>query len=574
MLYYKNSRLGAVFCNRAYFLCYNFKYKENLATGGIRMYDIIIKNGNVFDGTGNPSTKLDIGIKDGKIKTMGHLRESEAEVVIDANGLAVSPGFIDPHSHSDLLCTRPDIHKAKLQQGVTTELFGQDGISVAPVSKETKPLWQKQLKGLNGDIGDWPWESIDEYLSFLEKTPIAGNALYLVPHGGVRSLVMGFEERPATKEEMIQMRLLVEEGMRQGAVGLSSGLVYPPNLFSNKEELIEICKGSAKYNGSFVVHIRDEGNSCLEALDEVIDVARQSGVRLHISHFKVAGEKNRHKFEPFLQKMDNARKEGIEVTFDQYPYATGSTVLHNILPNWMHSGGTEKMLERLKDPSLRDQIKKGIAEKEDYRNLGVKSEWEKITISTVASEKNRHLEGKNMLEVAELRGVEPADAAFDLLIEENAAVTMIIQWGNEEDIIYGMKHHLQMVGSDGIFGGRPHPRLYGTYPKVLGHYVREQQVMTLAEGIRKMTGAPAQFLRLNDRGFLRENYWADIVIFNPETIIDQATYDDPLQPPFGISYVIVNGKITIKNNEYTGETAGMVIRNEDTLTRIPGTVEV
>lgn len=529
------------------------------------MYDIIIKNGDVFDGTGNPSTKLDIGIKDGKIKTMGHLDGQEAEVIIDAQGLAVAPGFIDPHSHSDLLCTKPEIHMTKIRQGVTTDLLGQDGISVAPVSEETKPLWQKQLKGLNGDIGDWPWESIDDYLTFLENTPLAGNVLYLVPHGAVRSLVMGFAEREATKEEMVQMRLLVEEGMRQGAVGLSSGLVYPPNVYSNKEELIEICKGAAKYHGSFVVHIRDEGNYCLEALDEVIDVARQTGVRLHISHFKIAGSKNRHKFQPFLQKLDDARQEGIEVTFDQYPYATGSTVLHNILPNWMHSGGTEKMLERLKDPSLRDQIKQGIAEKDDYRNLGVSSEWEKITISTVASEKNRHLEGKNMLEIAEIRGVEPIDAALDLLVEENGAVTMIIQWGQEEDIIHGMTHPLQMVGSDGIFGSRPHPRLYGTYPKVLGRYTREQGVMTLAEAIRKMTGAQAQFLRLKDRGYLRENYWADIVIFNPGTITDNASYEDPLQPPTGIAYVIVNGQITIHDNEYTGATAGQVIRREDTL---------
>lgn len=531
------------------------------------MYDLIIKNGNIFDGTGNPSTQLDVGIKDGKIKTMGHLHDDVADVIIDAQRLAVAPGFIDTHSHSDLLVTKPEVHKAKLQQGVTTELFGQDGISVAPVSAETKPLWQKQLKGLNGDIGDWPWESVDDYLSYLEETPIAGNALYLVPHGGVRSLVMGFEERLATPEEMTEMRLLVEEGMRQGAVGVSSGLVYPPNLYSNKEELIEICKGSAKYNGSFVVHIRDEGNSCLEALDEVIDVARQTGVRLQISHFKVAGEKNRHKFKLFLQKMDDAREEGIEVTFDQYPYATGSTVLHNILPAWMHSGGTEMMLERLKDPNLREEIKKGIAEKDDYRNLSVKDEWQKITVNSVASEKNRQLEGKTMVEVAEIRGVDPADAACDLLVEENAAVTMIIQWGREEDIIHGMTHHLQMVGSDGIFGGRPHPRLCGTYPKVLGRYVREQSVFTLAEGIRKMTGAPAQFLRLKDRGYLREGYWADIVIFDPDTIIDQATYDDPMQAPRGISHVIVNGKVTIKHNEYTGETAGMVIRNEDTLAK-------
>lgn len=302
------------------------------------MFDIIIKNGKVYDGTGNPWTKLDIGIIDGKISKIGNLTGVSAKTVIEAENLAVSPGFIDTHVHSDLLCTRPEIHKIKVMQGVTTELFGQDGISVAPVSEETKPLWQKQLKGLNGDIGEWPWNSVEEYLDFLDKSDISGNASYLVPHGAARSLVMGFEGRKATKEEMISMREIVEEAMQQGAVGVSSGLVYPPNVYADKDELIEICKGAAKYDGCFVVHIRNESNRSLEALDEVIDVARQSGVRLHVSHFKVAGKINRDKFEASLNRMDEAREEGIEVTFDQYPYTAGSTVFHAILPPWMHSG--------------------------------------------------------------------------------------------------------------------------------------------------------------------------------------------------------------------------------------------
>lgn len=527
------------------------------------MYDLIIKNGQIYDGTGNPATQLDLGIKDGKIKKIGHLDDAEATQIIDAKNLAVSPGFIDAHSHSDLLCTKPEMQKVKLRQGVTTELLGQDGISVAPVSDKTRPLWQQQLKALNGDIGDWPWESIAEYLAFLEKSSIPCNALYLVPHGAVRSLVMGFEERIATKEEMEQMRLLVEEGMRQGAVGLSTGLEYTPNLYSDKDELIEICKGSAKYHGSLVVHIRNEDDTCLEALDEVVDVARQSGVRLHISHFKVAGEGNRDKYEIFLNKMMEARKEGIEVTFDQYPYVHGSTVLLSILPAWMHAGGTGKMLERLKDPKARAQVKADYDVSRGYKNFKDENEWKKITINFVATEANKVLEGKTMYEVAELRKQDPFDAMFDLLIEEDAAVTMIVEWGFEEDIIYGMKHELQMVGSDGIFGGRPHPRVSGTFPRVLGKYAREAGVFTLAEAIRKMTAAPAQFLRLHDRGLLRENYWADIVIFDPKTVTDQATYEDPMQAPIGIEYVIVNGEITIKQNEYTGTTSGKVIRLQE-----------
>ncbi|MGP4081565.1 N-acyl-D-amino-acid deacylase family protein [Pseudalkalibacillus sp. R45] len=526
------------------------------------MYDLIIKGGKVFDGTGNPWTNYDIGIKEGVIEKLGNLSGEKAAVEIRADGLAVTPGFIDTHVHSDLLCTKPEIHKIKVLQGVTTELFGQDGISVAPVSEETKPLWQKQLKGLNGDIGDWQWETVEEYLDFLERSTIAGNATYLVPHGAVRTLVMGFEGRTATKDEMEQMRNLVEEGMKQGAVGVSSGLVYPPNVFSDKEELIAICKGAAKYDGCFVVHIRNESNLSLEALDEVIDVARQSGVRLHVSHFKVAGKINRDKFEKALEKMDAGRREGIEITFDQYPYTAGSTVFHAILPPWMHSGGTEEMIERLKDPAIRKRIKEDLANKVDYENWAYNCGWENITITAVSTEQNRWVEGKNMVEIAKARDVEPAEAAFDLLIEENAGVTMIVHWGNEEDVIFGMRHPLQIVGSDGIFGGKPHPRLYGTYPRVLGRFVREKQALTLEEAIRRMTGAPAQLLRLKDRGIIREGYAADLVVFNPDTVIDNATYDEPLKEPEGIEHVIVNGAVAVKDGIFTGETAGKVIRCE------------
>ncbi|WP_066299978.1 N-acyl-D-amino-acid deacylase family protein [Bacillus sp. FJAT-29937] len=524
------------------------------------MFDFIIKSGNLYDGTGNPWTKTDIGIKDGIINRIGDLSNEIADRIIDASKMAVTPGFIDTHVHSDLLCIKPEIHKIKVLQGVTTELFGQDGISVAPVSEATKPLWQKQLKGLNGDIGDWPWNTIEEYLDFLDKSKIAGNATYLVPHGAVRTLVMGFDGRQATKEEMKKMRELVEEGMRQGAVGLSSGLVYPPNVFSCKEELIEICKGAAKYDGCFVVHIRNESNKSLEAMDEVIDVARQSGVRLHISHFKVAGKINRSNYEQSLIKMDEARKEGIEVTFDQYPYTAGSTVFHAILPPWMHSGGTAELLEKLKDPDIQARIKEDLKNNTDYENHVLNCGWENITLTSVSTEKNRWVEGQNMVGISKLLGVEPADAAIKLLLEENAGITMIIHWGDEEVITSGMQHPLQVVGSDGIFGGKPHPRLYGTYPRVLGHFVREKQALTLEQAIRKMTGAPAQLLRLKNRGLLKEGYAADIVIFDPENIQDNATYEDPLQEPSGIHYVFVNGELAVENGEFLGVTEGQVLR--------------
>ncbi|CAK4847103.1 unnamed protein product [Aphanomyces euteiches] len=477
--------------------------------------------------------------------------------------MAVSPGFIDTHVHSDLLCTKPEIHHIKVLQGVTTELLGQDGISVAPVSEETKPLWQKQLKGLNGDIGDWPWYSIDDYLSYLEQLKLAGNVLYLVPHGAVRSLVMGFADRKATPAEMSQMRELVELGMQQGAVGVSSGLVYSPNVYSDKAELIEICKGAAKYKGCFVVHVRSESNEFIEALEEVIDAARQSGVRLHLSHFKAIGIMNRHKFAEALALLDKERANGIEITFDQYPYTAGSTVLQMILPPWVHEGGTEECLKRLADSAMRERIQHDLLHSDDYENWVKNCGWNNIVVSAVASPSNRGLEGMNIKQIAALRGVAPAAAALDLLMEEKGSVAMIVHWGEEADVMEAMAHPLQMFGSDSIFGGKPHPRLYGTYPRVLGHYVREKQALTLAQAIRQMTSAPAQLLRLKDRGLLREGFWADVVVFDPQAVAALSTYESPLLKPLGIKYVLVNGQIAVSEGSYTGTTAGAVIRRLD-----------
>ncbi|MGG1658164.1 N-acyl-D-amino-acid deacylase family protein [Brevibacillus sp. NRS-1366] len=525
-----------------------------------KTYDLIIRNGMVCDGTGNPWTRLDVGLKNSLISSVSNLAAASGDVEVDAAGLVVAPGFIDAHVHSDLWCTRPDIHRIRVLQGITTELAGQDGVSVAPVTAGTKALWMKQLSRVNGDIGEWPWSSIDEYLSFLEKTKKAGNIAYLVPHGNIRSMVMGFTGREATQKEIAAMQELVEMGMQQGAFGVSSGIQYPPCVYANKEELVGICKGAAKYGGCFVVHIRNESNYSVEALDEVIDAARKSGVRLHVSHFKVCGERNREKLDIALEKMEQGRAEGIEITFDQYPYAAASTFLHAILPPWMHDGGVRKMLERLRDARLREQAKEEILHSGEYDNPVRNNGWANLVIASVSSDGNRRLEGMSLLEVAERKGTEPAYAAFDLLIEEEGEVMIIIHWGNEEDVERVMKHPLQMVGSDGVFGGKPHPRLYGSFARVLGHYSREKQAFPFWEAVRKMTGAPAQLLRLQDRGFLREGYRADIVVFDPATVVDQATYENPLTLPIGISHVLVNGQIVVSNGQFTDVTSGEVLR--------------
>lgn len=524
------------------------------------MFDYLIKNGMVCDGSGNPWTRLDVGIRHGKIAAVARMPHAQGAVEVDASGMVVSPGFIDPHVHSDLLCMRPELHKIKVLQGVTTELFGQDGISVAPVSDETKPLWMKQLKGLNGDIGDWPWQTIDEYLTYLAKQSLTGNAAYLVPHGNVRTLAMGFAARQANDQEIACMAELVKEGMEQGAYGLSTGIQYPPCAYANLQELVELCKVVADYDGCFAVHIRNESNLSLDALDEVIEVARQSGVRLHVSHFKVCGGVNRDKWDTAVQKLENGRAEGLEITFDQYPYTAASTVFQAILPPWMHDGGTEQMLMRLQDKATREQLKHELLHNAEYDNTVMSNGWDKIVIASVASEANRVCEGKSIREIAAQKGVDPADAAFDLLLAEHAAVSMIIHWGEEADVLNVMKHPLQMVGSDGVFGGKPHPRLYGSFPRVLGRYAREKQAFPIWEAVRKMTSAPAQLLRLHDRGWIREGCWADVVIFDPNTVIDQATYEQPLQEPLGIRDVWVNGSQAVAEGKFVGTTAGTVLR--------------
>ena len=359
------------------------------------MFDLLIKNGMLVDGTGNPWTKLDLAIRNGKIVRMAKQINENALQIIDASNKVVSPGFIDTHIHSDLMCTVPTRSQIRLKQGVTTELLGQDGISVAPVSSHTKPFWQNQLSSLIGDIGEWNWNSVSEYLHFLQKSNLLGNVAYLVPHGNVRTLVMGLEERQATKEERVQMREIVEKSMGEGAIGFSSGLVYPPNVFSDTEELIEICKGVAKYDGCFVVHIRNESFSIIEAFDEMFEVARKTGVRLHISHFKVIGSKNKHYYPHVLRKMKEARSEGIEITFDQYPYTAGSSILHSILPPWVHDGGSEQMFSRLKDRNAREQIAIELEESTDFENWVYNVGWDQIIISSVNLKKNKHLEGKS-----------------------------------------------------------------------------------------------------------------------------------------------------------------------------------
>jgi N-acyl-D-amino-acid deacylase len=520
-------------------------------------YDIVIKKGILVDGSGNPWYNADVGIKDGKIKSIGKINEDGKEV-IEADGLVVAPGFIDTHSHSDLMLLVEPEAMPKIMQGITTEIIGQDGLGEAPIREDVLDDWRKYLSGLNGDPDvEWNWKNFGEYLKALDLALPATNIAALVGHGNLRLLAMGMENRSPTLSEMNEMKKLLADSMKEGAFGLSTGLIYPPCVYANSEELSELCKVAMRYGGIFFVHMRNEGSMLLESINEVVEVGRNSGIPVHISHFKASGEPNWGKTKYALEALEIARSDYIDVTIDQYPYVAGSTFLSSLLPVWAHEGGTERMLERLKDGYTRKKIAVDISSKERGPNWG----WKNILVVSVKTEKNRIFEGETMESIANKRMQPPLEALFDIILEEENAATMVSFNMSEEDVKIVMTSPLQMVCTDGIALGKPHPRAYGSFPRILGRYVKEG-VLRLEEAIKKMTSLPAQTMGLFDRGMIKPGMIADITIFNPETILDTATYKDSIRFPKGIEYVIVNGELTVKKGTYTGKRNGVVLRNK------------
>jgi N-acyl-D-amino-acid deacylase len=520
------------------------------------LLDLLVKNGLIVDGSGKESFRGDLGVKDGRIACIGDLPQSDAAQVVDAAGKVVAPGFIDTHSHSELRLLAAPVPEAKIRQGITTEILGQDGLSVAPVRSEDVALYRQLLAGLlgNPDI-EWNWSSLDEYFTRLEEHGIPLNVAYLIPHGMLRIIAMGMENRPATAAELQKMKSLLNTMLDQGALGLSTGMIYPPCSYASDEELVELTAEVAKRGGNFVIHMRNEGQYLLESLEQTLDICRKSGVALHVSHLKAFGRANWHKPERVLELMDIAAGQGQIVTGDQYPYIAGSTLLTACLPQWTLAGGTQACLRRLADE--RDTIKEWFQKDItvwDNRSLSIG--WENIVVSAVKTADNRWTEGLSIAQIAERRQVDPVDALCDLLLEEELAVTHIMFYGCEENVRTYMTYPNTMICTDGIYGGRPHPRLYGSFPRVLGRYCRELGLLRLEEAVYKMTGLPAATFGLRDRGRLAPGYAADITIFDPATILDNATFEEPEQYPVGIDYVIVNGAVTLSQGNYTGATAG------------------
>ncbi len=515
-----------------------------------------------MDGTGAPWFRGDIGIAGSEIARIGARIECCARKIIQADDCVATPGFIDTHTHSDLLVLEQPEEEVNLHQGITTVLLGQDGLSVAPVEKPMLASLQRRISGLLGSLSrPWSWLSMAEYLAEVDAVRPATNKAMLVPHGNIRAAVLGWEPRPASAHELHQMKQMLARALGEGGHGLSTGLIYPPCSYADRRELLELTRLTGELGGFFVVHMRNESDFIAQSLREVIDICREASCPLHISHLKIAGRENWGRAGDILKMIDRARADyGMDVTFDQYPYIAGSTMFDAIIPPELHEGGTERMLERLQDPRERDRLRRLYADPGgEWENWVRTCGWDNIVITSVQTEKNRHCEGHSVATLAEQYERDPVDVAADLLLEEDNAVTMAVFYGSEDDVETIMQHQGMSVCSDGIMGGKPHPRVYGAFPRILGRYVRERGVLSLEGAVHRMTGNPAARLNLQDRGILREGMRADITVFDPDEVIDTATYSEPANYPRGIAHVIVNGTISLREGEITGHRGGEVI---------------
>jgi N-acyl-D-amino-acid deacylase len=538
------------------------------------MYDLLVRNGKIIDGAGNPWYMGDVAVRRGRIARIARSIDDEAKRTLDASGLVVCPGFIDAHSHADFNTLVYRDMENVIHQGITTVMAGQCGSTPAPLSEKSRAQAQRQVDVSlpEGYSLELTWSTFDEYLREEEKKGLGANVGHMVGHGAIRAAAIGLEARDPTAAELETMRELTAEAMEAGAYGLSTGLIYPPGIYAKTPEIIELAKVAARYGGVYDSHIRGEGRTLMKALSEAIEIGEKAGLPVQISHHKVASKSIWGHSVQTLKLFEEARARGVDVTVDQYPYKAGSTGLMTLLPPWVHDGGNEAALERLRDPKLREkmrrEIEKGIP---GWENFAGELGWENVYVTSVKTDENKPVEGMNMVEVKNHRGApDEFTALYQLLLEEEGTAGMIIFYGDEDDVKRIMQSPLHMVGTDagcctveGPFcKGKPHPRHYGTYPKILGTYVREEKTLRLEEAVRKMTSFPAQRFGLLDRGLLRPGMWADLTVIDPATVAERSTYKDPHRFPSGIEYVVVNGKVAVDRGKYTGALAGRTLRKK------------
>ena len=531
------------------------------------MVDLLLRNATIYPGDAEPRPG-DVAIGDGAIVAVGSGLRPEAARTIDLLGLSLAPGFVDMHAHSALRSFGDPILTPKLLQGFTTELINPDGMGPAPVTDERLSDRMTQLALSEGPgPAEWPWRSIGEYLDELDRTRPAITLCPFVPHGAVRDAVLGGARRAPTTGELRAMRREVARGMEAGAWGISFGLVYTPGAYADRDEVVAVSSEAGRFDGLISVHMRGESHNLLEAVEEMIDVSSRSGARLHLSHLKVLGPRNAWKLEPLLEMIDRAPEDGVDVTFDQYPYGAGVTLLSALLPPWAHDGGVKQMTDRLRDRPTVDRLLRALGDPDAgpesfYYQCGP----EGIVVIDCGPDGPRDTLGRTLAEIASARGAEPEQVVIDLLLETGMSALVILHYADETVVKAIARHPAMLVGSDAVFAATPHPRLWGTAPRFLGGYAIRDGIVSVREAIARLSFRAARRVGLNDRGEIAPGQRADLVAFDPDTVIDRATYDLPELPPSGIDWVIVGGRVAVDPNGPTGTRRGHVARMNSTRT--------
>jgi len=529
-------------------------------------YDVILRGGTIYDGSGGEPYTGDLAISGDRIAALGDIGEASAPLEIEVTGLAVAPGFVNMMCWANESLIEDGRSQSDIRQGVTLEIMGE-GDSMGPLNDRMK----QEMLDAQGDIKyDIEWTTLAGYLEWLENRGISTNVASFIGAATPRNFVLGHEDRAPTPEELEQMRALVRQAMEEGALGVASSLIYPPGSFAKTDELVELSKVAAKYDGMYISHMRDEGANMLEAIDELLTIAREADIRAEIYHFKSSGKENWHLFDPAVAKVEKARAEGLQITADVYTYPASATGLNAAIPPWVQEGGFEASVERMKDPAIRDRLaEEMLVNSDEWENmyLGVGSP-DNILLVSFKSEALKPLTGKTLAEVAEMRGTDPRYTAMDLIVEDDSRIGTVY-FGQSEDIVrkavalpwVSFNSDEASQAPEGVFLlSNPHPRAYGSFARVLGKYVREEKVLTLQEAIRKLAALPTTTMRIDDRGQLKTGFYADVVVFDPARIQDHATFVEPHQYATGMLHVFVNGQQVLKDGEHTGARPGRFVR--------------
>jgi N-acyl-D-amino-acid deacylase len=528
-------------------------------------FDVIIKGGTVYDGTGADPKHSDVGIRADRIAGIGDFSRAYAKTVIDANGLAVAPGFINMLSWSNESLIQDGRSQSEIRQGVTTEIMGE-GESMGPVNDRVREHMLREQSDIKYEI---KWNTLAEYLRYLETRGVSCNVASFIGATTIRENVIGFEDKPPMPKQLDEMRELVRKEMEAGALGIGTSLIYPPAFYAKTDELIELCKVAAKYQGKYISHMRSEGNQLLEALNELIRISREAGIPAEVYHIKAAGQQNWPNIDNLLSRIEAAQKEGVKITADMYTYTAAGTGLDACLPPWTEDGGYPALFKRLRDPATREKIAAEVSKDSDeWENVYIGAgSPDKILLFGFKSDKLKPLTGKSLAEVAKMRGKDPITTIMDLIVEDESRIGTVYFLMSEENVKKELAKPWISFGSDeasqapeGVFlKSNPHPRAYGNFARVLGKYVRDEKIIPMTEAVRRLSGLPASNLGLDHRGFIKEGMFADVVIFDPATIADRATFEKPHQYAVGVKHVFVNGTQVLKDGEHTGAKPGRAL---------------